>query len=151
MTEIYFYHLERQPLDKALVNLLERSLERGWTAVVQAGSDERIEALDAWLWTYDEESFLPHGTAKDGHPELQKVFLTIGDANPNGASVRFLVDGAAIPDVSGYTRAVYLFDGHDEAAVVEARRQWKAAKEAGHALSYWQQDGNGRWVNKASA
>ena len=88
MTEIYFYHLERQPLDKALVNLIERSIGRGWSCVVQAGSDERVDALDTLLWTYEDESFLPHGTAKDGHPEMQKVFLTTGEDNPNGATVR---------------------------------------------------------------
>ena len=149
MTEISFYHLERQPLEKALVALLERSLARGWRAVVQAGSAERVEALDTMLWTYDEASFLPHGTAKDGQPELQQVFLTTGDENPNGARVRFLVDGAPIADVAGYERAVYLFDGHDPDAVAEARRQWAAVKALGHTLSYWQQDDNGRWINKA--
>jgi DNA polymerase III subunit chi len=150
MTEIYFYHLERQPLDKALINLIERSIGRGWSCVVQAGSEERVDALDTLLWTYEDESFLPHGTVKDGHPELQKVFLTTSEDNPNGAQIRFVVDGAALPDVSGYQRAVYMFDGHDEAAVVLARQQWKAAKDQGHTLSYWQQDQDGRWVNRAS-
>jgi DNA polymerase III subunit chi len=150
MTEVYFYHLEQQPLEKALVNLLERSLSRDWRAVVQAGSNERVDALDLLLWTYDDESFLPHGTKKDGHPHLQKIFLTQEDENPNGAQIRFLVDGAPIADLTGYQRAVYMFDGRDETAVVEARLQWKAAKAAGHALSYWQQDQDGRWVNRAS-
>ncbi len=61
MTEIWFYHLQRQPLEKALPQILEKSLEKGWRAVVQAKSDERLEALDAWLWTYAEASFLAHG------------------------------------------------------------------------------------------
>ena len=150
MTEVYFYHLEHQPLDKALASLLERSVARGWNAVLQAGSPERLEALDLMLWTYDDASFLAHGTQKDGHPELQKVFLTTGEDNPNGAKVRFLVDGAPVPaDLGGYERAVYMFDGHDQAAVAEARAQWKAVKAAGHALSYWQQDDSGRWINRA--
>lgn len=149
MTEIYFYHLEQQPLEAALTNLLERSIGRGWKAIVQAGSPERVEALDTLLWTYQDESFLPHGTAKDGHPELQAVFLTTADDNPNGAQIRFVVDGAELPDVTGYQRAVLMFDGRDPAAVAQAREQWKAAKAAGHALSYWQQDAQGRWVNRA--
>ena len=78
------------------------------------------------------------------------MFLTTSEDNPNGAQIRFVVDGAALPDVSGYQRAVYMFDGHDEAAVALARQQWKAAKVQGHALSYWQQDQDGRWVNRAS-
>jgi DNA polymerase-3 subunit chi len=149
MTEVLFYHLTRQPLDKVLPGLLERTLERGWRAVVQAGSRERVDALDALLWTYSEEGFLPHGTARDGFPEHQPVFLTTGEDNPNGAALRFLVDGAEAAELSGYTRVVTIFDGRDEDAVAKARAQWKRAKAAGFAVTYWQQNDKGRWEKKA--
>ena len=149
MTEVLFYHLTRQPLDKVLPGLLEKTLERGWRAVVQAGSGERVDALDALLWTYADDSFLPHSTARDGMPDQQPVFLTVKDENPNGATVRFLVDGAEAPDLAGYTRAVYIFDGRDDAALAQARAEWKRIKGAGHAVTYWQQNENGRWEKKA--
>jgi DNA polymerase-3 subunit chi len=149
MTEVLFYHLERQPLERVLPSLVERTVARGWRAVVQAGSDERVEALDGLLWTYTDDSFLPHGTKKDGNSAEQPVFLTTEEANPNGATVRFLVDGADLADLSGYNRVVYLFDGHDPSAVAQAREQWKAAKSAGHTISYWQQSSEGRWENRA--
>jgi DNA polymerase-3 subunit chi len=149
MTEVLFYHLERQPLERVLPSLVERTVGRGWRAVVQAGSDERVEALDGLLWTYADDSFLPHGTKKDGNIAEQPVFLTTEEANPNGATVRFLVDGAELSDLSGYDRVVYLFDGHDPSAVANAREQWKAAKSAGHTISYWQQSSEGRWENRA--
>jgi DNA polymerase-3 subunit chi len=153
MTEILFYHLEHQPLERVLPALVERTLQRGWRAVVQAGSEERVEALDTLLWTYDDASFLPHGTRKDGNPKAQPVYLTADDNNPNEATVRFLVDGAAIGDMvgeeAGYERIVYLFDGRDAAAVAEARAQWKAVKAAGCDATYWQQSPEGRWEKKA--
>ena len=149
MTDVLFYHLERQPLERVLPSLVERTLTRGWRAVVQAGSDERVDALDTLLWTYAEESFLPHGTRKDGNTAEQPVFLTTEDENPNGSTVRFLVDGAELADHSGYERIVYLFDGNDEDAITRARAQWKAAKGAGCAVTYWQQSPEGRWENKA--
>ena len=149
MTEVLFYHLERQPLERVLPQLLEKSLARGWRAVVQAGSDERVDALDAALWTYREESFLPHGTASDGNPGLQPVLLTTGDDNPNKADVRFLVDGTQSSDVSGYQRMVYLIDGRDETAVETARAQWKEMRAQGLEVTCWQQDEAGGWVNKA--
>ena len=149
MTEVLFYHLERQPLERVLPSLVERTVARGWRAVVQAGSDERVEALDGLLWTYADESFLPHGTKKDGNIAEQPVFLTTEETNPNGATVRFLVDGAELTELSGYDRVVYLFDGHDPSAVANAREQWKAAKSAGHTISYWQQSSEGRWENRA--
>ena len=150
MTEILFYHLERRPLEEALPTLLEKSLERSWRCVVQCGSTERRDALDAHLWTYSDASFLPHGTDAQPLPERQPILVTTSEANPNGAQVRFLVDGATLADARPYLRVVHMFDGRDEEAVAAARDSWREAKAAGHALTYWQQDENGRWVRKAA-
>lgn len=147
--ETLFYHLERAPLERVLPNLLERTLARGWRAVVQVGSQERLEAIDQHLWTFSDDSFLPHGTAKDGAPAEQPVFLTLDETNPSGANVRFLVDGATITTYAGYDRVVILFDGNEPEAVSRARQQWKAAKAAGSAVTYWQQTPEGRWERKA--
>jgi DNA polymerase-3 subunit chi len=149
MTEVLFYHLEHQPLERVLPALVERTLERGWRAVVQAGSEERVDALDTLLWTWREDSFLPHGTRRDGNAELQPVYLTTGTDNPNGATVRFLVDGAEADDLTGYERVVYLFDGRDAGVLETARERWKAAKAAGAQVTYWQQSPEGRWEKKA--
>lgn len=148
MTEVLFYQLDGRPLEKALPQLLEKSLERGWRAVVQATSPERVAALDAALWTYRDESFLPHGTGADGNAELQPVYLTDGDDNPNGAEVRFLVDGAEARGVEGYRRVVCLFDGGDEEARAAARAAWRQMQAEGHDVTYWQQDEAGRWQKK---
>ena len=151
MTEILFYHLDRQPLERVLPELLEKCLERGWRTVVQVASNERLEALDAHLWTYRDESFLPHGTPREGAgvAELQPVWLTTEADNPNGASVRFLADGAEVLDIAGYTRVVMLFDGNDPDAVDKARESWKKVKAEGHEATYWQQSERGRWEKKA--
>ena len=149
MTEVFFYHLERQPLDRVLPSLLEKTLERGWKAVVRVGNEQRLEALDLALWTYRDDSFLPHGTKADGQAELQPVYLTTGDEVPNASGVLFLVDGADTSEFEGFVRIVHMFDGHDSEALALARRQWKAAKAAGCSVTYWQQDGQGRWEKKA--
>ena len=148
-TEVYFYHLENRTLEQVLPTLLERSLERGWRAVVQASSPERVEALNTLLWTFREDSFLPHGTSSDGTAAMQPIFLTVEEDNPNGAVVRFLVDGATLDDASAYARVVYVFDGHDDDAVSQARATWTKAKDKGLSVSYWQQDAQGRWQQKA--
>lgn len=147
-TEVWFYHLERQPLETVLPPLVERTLERKWRAVVQAGSQERVEAFDLLLWTFRDDSFIPHGTRRDGHAELQPVFLTTDSSNPNAAVVRFLVDGADLESFEGYARVVYVFDGHDSDAVDRARDAWRRARTAGCQVMYWQQTDQGRWERK---
>lgn len=152
MTDVWFYHLERQPLDHVLSILLQRTLDRGWRACVEASSAERVAALDEALWTYDDASFLPHGIAGEGNPAEQPILLTDRPHNPNGATIRFLVDGAdplAALAESEYERVLLLFDGLDDEAVADARRRWSALKAAGHSVTYWQQDIDGRWDKRA--
>ncbi|HYS48457.1 MAG TPA: DNA polymerase III subunit chi [Xanthobacteraceae bacterium] len=150
MTEILFYHLQRQPIEKVLPALIEKSLARGWRVVVQASSDERVDALGAHLWTYRDDAFLPHGTDREGEAAAQPVLLTTREDNPNGANVRFLVDGAPLPAEAGsYERIVLLFDGDDPDALAAARERWSSAKAQGFAATYWQPDADGRWQRKA--
>ena len=150
MTEILFYHLKGQTPEQVLPALLQKSLERGWRVVVQASSEERIEALDAHLWTWRDDSFLPHGTWREAEAAQQPILLTMSDHNPNGATVRFLVDGALMPEnVAAYERVVLLFDGEDPDAVDAARARWSKAKSAGFEVTYWQADERGRWERRA--
>jgi DNA polymerase-3 subunit chi len=145
VTEIGFYHLTRTPLERALPRLLEKVAGSGRRAVVLTGSEERAEALNALLWTYDPGSFLPHGTARDGNPGEQPIWLTPQDENPNGATVLVLVDGMVSARLDAYERCLDLFDGNDPDAVAAARERWREAKQAGHALTYWQQTDQGGW------
>ena len=148
MTEVLFYHLESQPLERVLPTLLEKTLERGWRAVVETSSPERTAAIDAMLWTYRDDSFLPHGVAGEETDASQPVLITMDGQNANAANVRFFVDRTVPSSGEGYERIVYLFSGHDPDAVTEARIAWRTLLP-GNTLTYWQQEDGGRWVKKA--
>jgi DNA polymerase-3 subunit chi len=147
--EVWFYHLERTGLDRALPELLDKTLQRGWKAVVRAVSADRLEHLDGWLWSYRDDSFLPHGLAEEPGAARQPVLLTTANDNPNAAEALFLIDGAEPGALEGYARCLVLFDGKDEDQLTLARRQWSALKAQGAALSYWKQSGEGRWEKQA--
>jgi DNA polymerase-3 subunit chi len=150
VAEVLFYHLQRQPLEAVLPSLLVKSIERGWRVVVQAVTEERLAALDDHLWTYSDESFLPHGTDREPQPESQPILLTTLPSNPNAAKIRFLVEGVDLPDpIDTYERVVILFNGDDEEALARARAQWRAVAKSGMPATYWQQDERGRWQKKA--
>ncbi len=151
MTEIRFYHLTRSSLEQTLPVLLERTLSKGWKAVVKASSVERVESLNQHLWTYNDRAFLPHGSAKDGDGPLQPVWLTEGDDVPNGASVLFLVDGAETASPQNFELVCLVFDGDDPDLLGKARQAWKIFKDGNqHQLTYWQQSDQGGWEQKAS-
>ena len=146
MTEILIYQLQRQPLERVLPALIEKSLERGWRVIVQAASEERVEALDAQLWTFRDDSFLPHGTWREAEAGEQPILLTVDGDNPNGAAVRFLIDGAPMPgDAEAYQRIVLLVDGEDDEAVAVAHAHWHEGKAKGFEITYWRPDEDGRW------
>ena len=147
MAEIGFYHLLATPLERALPRLLERARAGGYRIVVRAASAERVEHLNALLWTYDEASFLAHGAARDGHAATQPIWLTERAENPNEATMLVLVDSVEASDLAGFPRVADLFDGSDPDAVAAARDRWRRAKEAGHTLTYWQQTAAG-WEKK---
>lgn len=149
MTEILFYHLTESTLEEALPALLEKSVERGWNAVVQAGSEERRDALDAALWTFRDESFLAHAVDTEPHAPENPVLLTVTPGNMNGAQIRFMVDGADAPDLVAYERAVFMFDGHDDEQLRKAREAWKRLRQESHTVTYWQQSADRRWERKA--
>jgi DNA polymerase-3 subunit chi len=149
MTEVLFYHLTESTLEDALPALLERSLARGWRCVVQSGSEERRDALDAHLWTFRDDAFLAHGTDTDEFAAEQPVLLTTSTENRNAAAIRFLVDGAEPPELASYERVVFMFDGHDAEQVEKARGHWKAVKAGGLTATYWQQSADRRWERKA--
>lgn len=147
--EVWFYHLERTALDQALPELLEKTLARGWRALVRAGGPDRVEHLDAHLWSWREDSFLPHGVAGEPDAERQPVLLTADLDNPNKAQALFLVDGAEPGPLDGFERCVVMFDGRDESALADARRRWKVFKGEGLPVSYWRQTEQGRWEKQA--
>lgn len=146
--EVWFYRLERSSPDQVLPELLERTLARGWRALVRSLDLHRLTQLDARLWSYREDSFLPHGLADESAPERQPILLTDGLENTNRAHALFLLDDAAPGPLDGYERAILLFDGKDDAALEASRVRWKEVKAAGHPVSYWRQTERG-WEKQA--
>lgn len=148
MTDIGFYHLTRSPLEQALPKLLEKVIASGKRAVVRAGSEERVQFLNAAFWTYEQESFLPHGSNREGHAESQPIWLTDYQENPNGSHILIVTDGAPAPDFEAFERCLELFNGNDADAVTAARERWKTYRDGGHDLTYWQQTETGGWAKK---
>jgi DNA polymerase III subunit chi len=146
--EVWFYHLERSGLDEVLPELLEKTLAKGWRAVVRARAKDRLEHLDGWLWSYRDNSFLAHGLADEPQANRQPIVLTTETANPNLAEALFLVDGADPGALEAYARCLVLFDGRDETALAGARAQWSQLKRLGLPLAYWKQKARG-WEKQA--
>ena len=150
MTRIDFYHLQRQSLEEVLPKLLLKAYGLGKKIKVRVGDDSKLEYINSLLWTFNDESFLPHGSKKDGFASQQPIWLSIEDSNPNEAEFLFLIYGAIedFESIEKYERIFNIFDGNSEADVVLARNFWKGCKDREICLNYWQQDEKGIWTQK---
>ena len=151
MSRIDFYHLQKQTLEQVLPKLIEKAYETGAKIKIKIGNEARVEFINSLLWTYNEETFIPHGSKKDGFAKDQPIWLSSEDDNPNQAEMLFLVDGANfdISNVENFSRIFNIFDGNDEDSLQQARNFWKEVSSTEHEKNYFQQDDNGRWNKKA--
>jgi DNA polymerase-3 subunit chi len=147
--ELWFYHLEKSSLEEALPELLEKTLARGWRALVCSPDGEDLKDIDKLLWTFRADSFLPHGLATQPDPDQQNILLSTQESNLNQAQCLFAINGAVPENLDGFERSIVMFDGGDEVAVNASRRLWKAASGDGRNVSYWRQSPEGRWEKKA--
>ena len=150
MGAVYFYHLNRQPLEMVLPMLLEKSMAAGWRCAVRGVDVKRLEWLDEKLWLGREDGFLPHGLAGGDHDAMQPVLLTVDPVAANNPTAILAIDGAEVSpeEVAPLERVSILFDGNDDAALTRARSQWKALTDAGCSAQYWSQE-SGHWEKKA--
>lgn len=152
MTEISFYHLTTSSLDRALPRLMAKAYEGGFRVLVKAADEVMMDKLNTALWTFDPNSFLPHGSRKDAHREDQPIYITdTAEDAPNTPTLLVVADGSAPENLADYARVLDMFDGADEKAVAAARTRWKSYKDAGHSLKYLQQTKQGGWEQKAAA
>ena len=151
MTRVDFYHLQQKTMDEVIPKLLQKAYSTGKRIKVKIGTEERVEFINSLLWTYNDESFLPHGSKKDGFANQQPIWLSADIENPNTALFLFLVDGAEenAETLTQYERVFNIFDGNSAEAVQQARRLWKEYKNSGCEVYYWQQDNAGKWIQKA--
>lgn len=149
MTEIRFYHIQKKSAEVTVFELAERALTRGHRILIRLRDEADAVRLNDFLWTNKPESFLPHGTAQDGNAEMQPVFLTATNDNPNEADTLFLMPGAESSGIDAFKLCCDIIDGHSEEDISNARSRYRDWKAAGHSLSYWQQDDAGKWEQKS--
>lgn len=151
MARIDFYHLQRQTLEEVLPKLVTKAYATGKRVLICTKSEEKADQLNDWLWVFNDESFIPHGTKKDGFTDQQPVFITSDNQNANNAEFLFVVNSAeiSVEKMTDYERAFFIFDGNSSTELDQARNFWKQAKISACETHYWQQNNQGLWEQKA--
>lgn len=146
--EYWFYHLEASTVEGVLPGLLEKTLQKGWRALVKL-PEAQLSEMDDYLWAYKDDSFLPHGRDDEPMADQQPVTLSAAVKTVEGHQAVFLLGGAEIENMSGVERCMVMINGRSESDVTRERKRWKDLKETGASLSYYQQNDRGGWEKKA--
>jgi DNA polymerase-3 subunit chi len=146
---IGFYQLTSTSVETALPKLLNLTLEAGKRGLVRLGSDSSLLDLDDLLWTYDNYSWLPHGSKEDKYSSFNPIWITTDLENPNKSEFVFMLNEYETNDLVGFERCFDLFDGNDQVSVAAARGRWKRLKGEGHDLHYWKQSDDGKWFEES--
>ena len=81
--------------------------------------------------------------------DWQPILLSAETESAKGFDAVFLIGGADISEMEGVQRAMVMINGRSESDVTRERGRWKALKDAGADLSYYQQNSRGSWEKKA--
>lgn len=149
MTEIRFYHLQKQNLDAALPLILEKAYKSGYKTIVRMKDNIEVERMAKHLWAYRQNSFLPHGSLKDGKAAFQPIWLTDKTDNSNDANTLILTQGQTDENLETYDLCCEMLDGHSDEQIKSARSRWKQYQEKGFEVTYWHQSETGAWEKKA--
>lgn len=146
--EYWFYHLEASTVEGVLPGLLEKTRQKGWRAFVKL-PESQISEMDDYLWTYKDDSFLPHGRDDEPMADQQPITLSAAAESAEGHQAVFLLGGAKVENMSGVQRCMVMINGRSEEDVLRERARWKTLKDKGASLSYYQQNDRGGWEKKA--
>jgi len=121
---------------------------RRWRALVKLPQD-KLSEMDDHLWTFRDDSFLPHGRDTEPMGDWQPILLSSDLESAKGFDAVFLLGGMDVREAEEASRVMVMINGRSEADVTSERRRWKKLKETGASLSYYQQNSQGRWEKKA--
>ena len=147
MTEIFFYKLKNLSVELFLISLIEKSISVNWNSVVLLDNVERMEEINDLLWTFNDVSFIPHGSQSDLNPEKNKVYLTCNEENPNKANAIFSIDGVAINNPKNWSRCIYIFNEQNLKVTDELESYKREIKDLDYIQKSFEQDQNGKWIS----
>ena len=144
--QLDFWQLSRDPVERVVALIAERTRGAGEKLLVVAESERQRAAIGRSLWEAKPEAFLANGEAAAPHAERQPILLSETCEAVNGARYAVLADGVWREQAERFERAFLLFG---EAGIEAARSTWRQfdGREDVERSYYAQEDG--KWVKKA--
>lgn len=131
MPQVDFYIIKDNSPQLALrtaCSIAEKALQAGIKAHIQT-SDSNTEKLDALLWTFRDQSFVPHEIHP---PSFAACPITIGsEGGSNEIQMLINISNELPENIDKFQRIAEVIDNHDE-FIRAGRERYRLYREQGH-------------------
>lgn len=127
--EINFYQCD-ESLVKSIAPLMLKILEENKKAFIFSSDTARTQEIDAGLWSYGKNKFIPHILISDKNFVLERQPILISDKeeNSNKADYLVLMEEVSEDFISNFSRIFYFYDSLNlDAAKKTAKKYQKLA------------------------
>ena len=150
MTQIIFYSTAPLQVEKTLFALLEKSLEKGNKSLLLFKDKEKCLSINEQLWTYKQNSFLPHISEDDQiYDNIDvPVYLSTKNENPFKAELLFSIDGFLPDNIDHFERVIIIIDVNDELLNEKYKKYYLDINKNFEDIVFYKSDDNGKWIEK---
>jgi DNA polymerase III subunit chi len=128
--------LDRAALSLAMARFINARVSDGRRVALRVSDDRKAARWDQFLWTWDDQSFLPHSVLGAQWPADEPVTVAtrLPPATPD--MILICLDEVPLGDLDGYDDVYELVDRNTDEGVERARERWSAWKATGRTQEY---------------
>ena len=150
MTQIIFYSSAPLRVENTLFTLIEKSLEKGFKSLLLFLDKENCSAIDEKLWTYKQNSFLPHlSECEEISNEIDiPIYLTTKNENPYEAELLFSIDGSIPDNINNLERLIIIIDANDKILLEKYKKYYLDINKKFEDIVFYKSDDDGKWIEE---
>jgi DNA polymerase III subunit chi len=135
-TIIYFVETSAMEQRDLLCRWVEHFYESGKKVQVAAESTMAAKHLDQLLWTFSQESFIPHRVVKTTSTPLEAVVVAVGELSLEGFDALVCDAAVSLDFMARFSSVVHFVIKEDSDQRQESRLLWQKAREEGFDLRH---------------
>ena len=146
MREIFFYNIESRDFLKDIALLTEKLFKEGIKVLIICPDDDVASIFDNFLWSFREESFIPHIVLERDSVQLETVIISKEQLDIVSFKALIVFKGSTVATdyCNKFEKTYYFFDDKNDNEKNLARTAWRESIKLGAKCKYWKFEKN-KW------
>jgi len=137
--------MTRAALSRSMARFIEARVNEGRRVLVRVEDERKAAQWDQFLWTWDEQSFLPHSVLGTEWPGDEPVTIAARTPAATPGVVLVCLDDVPPDELLAFDEIYELVDRCSDEGLERSRRRWSAWKATGRSQEVrkdWTQAGS---------